>query len=299
MQAKHYTSGPRTKGPVRVVVVHSMEAPEKGTTAESVAAYFARGERVASAHYCIDADSIAQCVREADVAYHAPGANHDGIGLEHAGYARQTREEWLDPYGKAMLALSAKLAAEVAGRYGIPALLLSVADLKAGKRGFCSHHTVSLAYRRSSHTDPGTGFPWDWYLRAVHEEMRRKEWDAMATMEEVKAALREVIAKEANPRGAYALGEVAQGSVRYWWLQPSPKEASFVVGLGCVGPGRVGYLFTDKDGKPVTAEGELVFASPDIKGIKPPKRAEALRLSHREGEAVTAVVVYRDKSNKD
>ena len=74
--------------PIDLLVIHTMEAPEKPDTAENVAKWFAGSTAPqASAHYCIDADSIVQCVQDRDVAWHAPGANHNGLGFEHAGTA--------------------------------------------------------------------------------------------------------------------------------------------------------------------------------------------------------------------
>ncbi len=165
LQAAHYTPvGGRV---VDVVVIHTMEAPEKGSTAESVAAYFRTTDRKVSAHYCIDSDSVVQCVREGDVAWCAPGANHNGIHLEHAGYARQTAAEWRDGYTLAMLARSARLAAHVCGRHRLPITWLHPADLLAGRRGITSHNNVSEAFRRSTHWDPGPAFPIDAYLVQV------------------------------------------------------------------------------------------------------------------------------------
>src|SRR5688572_29051390 len=101
---------------VRLVVIHSMEAPEKGETAENVARYFQNprdknGKPVkASAHLCVDSDSIVQCVLDNDVAYAAPGANSDGVHIELSGYAKQTRKEWLDAYGVLMFEKGANAA---------------------------------------------------------------------------------------------------------------------------------------------------------------------------------------------
>ena len=169
--ARNYTRG--RQSPIDLLVVHTMEAPERRDTAEQVARWFAGASAPrASAHYCIDADSVVQCVRDRDVAWHAPGANHNGLGLEHAGRARQTAREWRDPYSDAMLERSAKLAAEKCRRYGIPAVWLYPADLRAGRRGITSHVNVSLAFRRSSHTDPGRHFPVERYVRAVRRRLR-------------------------------------------------------------------------------------------------------------------------------
>jgi N-acetyl-anhydromuramyl-L-alanine amidase AmpD len=176
-QAKHY----KNVGGIRkidLIVIHDMEAPEKGTTAETIANMFHVGNVVASAHYCIDCDSIVQCVNDMDVAYHAPGANSNGIGLEHAGYARQSTAEWQDEFSLKMLHISAKLTAELCVKYKIPAVWLSSADLLAGKRGITSHVNVNGAFHKSSHTDPGVNFPKDLYIKLV--------WEALAAMNAVK-----------------------------------------------------------------------------------------------------------------
>ena len=167
----HFT--PASGRKIDVVVIHSMEMDETTTTAERCAAWFQNPSAKVSAHYCVDSDSIVQCVREKDVAWHAPGANSDGIGIEHAGRAAQTTADWLDAYGQAMLALSAELVAGVCGRYRIPVTWLQPADLLAGKRGLTSHNNVSQAFKRGSHWDPGPGFPVERYLRLVSTQLGR------------------------------------------------------------------------------------------------------------------------------
>src|SRR3982750_3889302 len=90
VQARNFTRG--RSNHIDVLVIHTMESPEKPDTAESVANWFAGSTAPqASAHYCIDANSVVQCVQDGDVAWHAPGANHNGIGFEHAGRAAQTK----------------------------------------------------------------------------------------------------------------------------------------------------------------------------------------------------------------
>lgn len=169
IQASHYKRvGGRT---VDLVVIHTMEAPEKGTTAESVARYFQTTDRDVSSHYCIDDDTIVQCVREEDVAWCAPGANHNGIHLEHAGYAKQSGADWKDAYSTAMLERSARLTGDLCARYRIPVTWLHPTDLLAGKRGITSHNNVSKAFKRSTHWDPGKGFPIEPYLSLVRTFM--------------------------------------------------------------------------------------------------------------------------------
>jgi N-acetyl-anhydromuramyl-L-alanine amidase AmpD len=167
VEARNYTKG--RDAPIEVLVLHAMEAPEKPDTAEAVARWFAGPDApLASCHYCIDSDSIVQCVRDGDVAWHAPGANRNGLGLEHAGYSAQSGTDWDDPYSRAMLWRSARLVASKCREYDIPAEWLEPTDLLAGRRGITTHANVTLAFRRSDHTDPGPSFPAERYLSSVH-----------------------------------------------------------------------------------------------------------------------------------
>lgn len=155
-------------------VIHTMEMPEKGDTAEDCGHFFERRSTKASAHYCFDNNSVVRCVEERDVAWAAPGANHDGIQAEHAGFARQTPDDWRDGYSLHMLKLSMDICAEVCGSYNIPVVFLRAPDLAAGRRGITTHAEVSKAFRLSDHTDPGTGFPIQAYLAGVRSRIGDK-----------------------------------------------------------------------------------------------------------------------------
>lgn len=153
---------------VRVVVIHTVEAPERGTIAEDIAKnWFAKREAQSSSHYIVDNDSIVRCVDEANTAWAAPGANADGIQIEHAGYAAQTPEQWADDYSRAMLDLSARLVADICKRHSIPIRKLTRQQLAAGEAGIISHADASAVYRLSDHIDPGSSFPWDAYIAKV------------------------------------------------------------------------------------------------------------------------------------
>lgn len=160
-------------GLLRQVVIHTMEAPEKSTTAESVARYFQTITRPASTHVNVDNDSIVQSVPAGRVAFAAPGANHDGFQIEIAGYARQSRAEWLDPYSDKVLGWTALATAEVIAfsrlfKVDIPVRHLTVAQEKDGESlGIAGHWDVTQAFRKSTHTDPGKEFPWDVFLGKV------------------------------------------------------------------------------------------------------------------------------------
>lgn len=156
---KKYTSANRDKNDIDVIVLHTMEFPEIPDAAERVANYFQTTSREVSAHYCVDSNSIVQCVHEKDVAWAAPGNNYDGIQIEQAGYAKQTRVDWNDVYSRALLTHTAKLVGQISRRYRIPLVFLDASDLHAGKRGVTTHAEVSKAWKKSDHTDPGPNYP--------------------------------------------------------------------------------------------------------------------------------------------
>ena len=159
---------------IDLIVIHTMEMDEKGETAENCAQWFRNPGAKVSAHYCVDANSIVQCVKDENVAWAAPGANSDGLQIEHAGRAKQTGREWNDDYSNAMLDRSAQLVAELCTKYKIPVTWLYAADLVAGKRGITTHDAVSKAFKRGSHWDPGTGFPVERYLGLIRAKLGKK-----------------------------------------------------------------------------------------------------------------------------
>jgi N-acetyl-anhydromuramyl-L-alanine amidase AmpD len=171
IQARHFRPVFSAR-PVRLVVLHSAETPEKPGKAEAVANWFASPEAPeASAHYVVDAGATVQCVDERDVAWGAPGANHDGVHVELVGYARQSAEDWADTYSVAMLNRAAHLVAFLCDSHGLPPRALGAADLQAGARGITTHAAVSEAYRKSTHTDPGPSFPLASFVERVAEIM--------------------------------------------------------------------------------------------------------------------------------
>lgn len=152
---------------IGVVVIHTMEIVERRGAALACAQWFADPRSEVSAHYCVDAATTIQCVPEEDIAWHARGGNTNSIGIELAGYARQSETDWEDEYSSAVLARGARLAAEVCSRYAIPIRRLRPAGLLAGGRGITGHVDVSAAFGKSDHWDPGPGFPWLRFLRLV------------------------------------------------------------------------------------------------------------------------------------
>ena len=171
IRAKYWRWANRTR--VDVLVFHSAEVGEFLSSAEAVANYFHLGPpKPASAHLTVDVDSIVRSVPDEHIAFHAP-PNDWSIGIEQAGYAKQTRDEWLDPYGQKMLRLVSKLTAFEAKKWNIPLVWLAVDELKTGARGLCTHNDVRLAFGQTKHTDPGPNYPKDVVLGWAVEEMER------------------------------------------------------------------------------------------------------------------------------
>jgi N-acetyl-anhydromuramyl-L-alanine amidase AmpD len=168
--ARNYTRAARQA--VDVLVLHSMESGEKPGTALRVAEWFA-GETAprASAHYCVDDTQVIRCVRDHDIAWCAPGANANGIHIELAGRAAQTSEQWADGFSMAVLERAIRLSAALCRKWEIPPLLLTPLALKHGQHGITTHHSVTLAFRKSTHTDPGPNFPLMWFVDRVREEL--------------------------------------------------------------------------------------------------------------------------------
>ncbi len=165
------TAAQRRPDQIRWIVLHTAETGEVPNAAENLAAWVAGPQAPqASWHFAVDCDSIVQSVRLCDVAWHAPGANRDGIGIEQAGRAAQGGVQWEDDYSTRMLERTAQLVARLCRLTGIPVVRLGPSDLvRAGTRGVCGHHDVTLAFMKSTHTDPGAAYPWDRVLGRVRD----------------------------------------------------------------------------------------------------------------------------------
>lgn len=197
IQARHFTPGRTTK--TRLIIIHTIEGGETSGTAWSVAGWFASPDAPqASCHYAVDPSEVVGCVQPGDTAWAAPGANADGLQVEHAGMAAQTAAQWADAASTAILARSASLTRSLADRYGIPLRHLSDGQLAAGQAGFVGHAQVSRVYRRSDHTDPGPGFPWDRYMQFVAGGPQTPG-DDMPTVEEIAAAAAAAVWEHAFP----------------------------------------------------------------------------------------------------
>ncbi|MFI9248909.1 N-acetylmuramoyl-L-alanine amidase [Streptomyces sp. NPDC053069] len=114
---------------------------------------FGNPQKKVSAHYLVrSADGhIAQCVHEADIAWHAGSWDYNtrSIGIEHEGWVDQPAY-----FTNALYEQSAKLTAAICTKYGIP----------KDRQHIIGHYQVP----GTDHTDPGPGWDWVRYLRLVN-----------------------------------------------------------------------------------------------------------------------------------
>jgi Negative regulator of beta-lactamase expression len=152
---------------VRLIGIHTAEAPESATTAEAVARYFLDPKVEASAHWCVDSDSRVRCVNDQDTAWTLPPVNASSVNLEMAGYANQTEVQWHDPYSLAVMENAAICVAEWCTKFNIPIVHLSDTGISQGARGIVGHVDINRVFKRSNHSDPGPNFPWEYFLGRV------------------------------------------------------------------------------------------------------------------------------------
>jgi hypothetical protein len=236
------------------VVLHDMEAPEQPTTAEDTAQFFHTTPRAASSHICVDNNSAVQCVKDKDIAYGAPGANAAGLHVEQAGYASQSREDWLDAYSSAEIDITAGVTAWWCGKYGLPVRFVDAAGLLRQSKGITTHAEVTHAFggNNAGHYDPGPNFPMDYFLSRVNIALGRApkpEDDDVPKPTDVVDALE-------NQWGRWQL--TADGGVRtkkgkfygsYPGLPPDRRLGTrYFLTISNRGDGREGYMLTANDG---------------------------------------------------
>lgn len=155
------------KAPRRLLVVHTFEG--RDLDAKAMARYQQQPSAGGSYHGVIDV--AGKCARENDDAYIPWSAMRTGnlIGYHFslAGRAAFTRKQWLAR--PKQLERLAQILAAYSKAKGIPLILRSAEEVRAGKWGVCGHVHISHAFRESDHTDPGPGFPFDVVIARAKE----------------------------------------------------------------------------------------------------------------------------------
>lgn len=166
-RAVHH-SGTRSLLQITTGVVHCTE----GDTALGAASWFANPRSAGSAQVCTDDRETYRTLPDWLIPWGAPPLNTAGVHIEIAGFTRWTTTQWMRH--RARVDDAAYRMAVRCKQFGIPVVWLTVADLKAGKRhGITSHNNISLAFRMSTHTDPGNGFPRAYFMWKVKQYLKR------------------------------------------------------------------------------------------------------------------------------
>lgn len=158
-----------------LIVIHTAECAETAGAPDALAEWDAGPNRPkASWHFAVGDGLITCSVDPSLLAWHAGPVNPYSIGIEHAGRAAQTSEQWHDEYSTHQLRASADLVAVLCEIYQIPARLVSYSELQVNhkrgvaSRGICGHADVTRALG-GTHTDPGVAFPWVEYQAMIFE----------------------------------------------------------------------------------------------------------------------------------
>ncbi len=146
--SSNYSNYSRTASDISYVVIHTVQGSYSGCIS-----WFQNSSASVSAHYVVRSSDgqVTQMVKEEDVAWHAGNwsYNEASVGIEHEGYV-ESPDTW---YTDEMYAGSAALTADIISRNGIP----------LSRSYIIAHSEVPSA----THTDPGSGWDWDYYMDLI------------------------------------------------------------------------------------------------------------------------------------
>ncbi|MFC9786424.1 N-acetylmuramoyl-L-alanine amidase [Rhodococcus sp. NPDC127528] len=202
----------------------AIHTSEGALTIESLLAWCADKNRGASYNTMIDRQGRTGRCNDDQYAPWAAGwtGNARGWHVCLLGFAAQSRGEWLSYTGQ--LDRLADMLAFYCRKYQIPAVWLTAADVRAGKRGICGHAEISEAWREVNHTDPGPNFPKDVLIAKVAAKLAPQptapkqggsDMDALTAAEqrELLVKTREIWEQLRGPggRGWEQLGKTSDG----------------------------------------------------------------------------------------
>ena len=150
-------------------LIHTQEGGGGDSAAENLAKWFQNGNNV-SYHYVLSQASdggvtVVDCVDTDRAAWSVLSANGRSINLCFAGSkASWSREQWMKQ-SKA-IDVAAYLAVQDCRKYGIPTKV--IAPPYTGRLpGVSDHAYVTKVLKDGTHTDVGSGFPWDVFTAAI------------------------------------------------------------------------------------------------------------------------------------
>ncbi|MFT5687109.1 MAG: hypothetical protein ACI8RZ_008066 [Myxococcota bacterium] len=148
--SSNYSDYSRSTSDISYVVIHTVQGSYSGCIS-----WFQNSSASVSAHYVVRSSDgqVTQMLKEEDVGWHAGNwdYNEASVGIEHEGYV-ESPETW---YTDTMYGASAALTADIIDRNSIP----------LSRSYIIAHSEVPGA----THTDPGSGWDWDYYMELIGE----------------------------------------------------------------------------------------------------------------------------------
>ena len=151
-------------------LIHTQEGGGGDAAAENLAKFLADPNNQVSYHYTVSQASdggvtVVDCVDTDDASWSVLSANNRSINLCFAGSsASWSRSQWLTQ-AKA-IDVAAYLAVQDCRKYGIATNVVAP-PYSTGTPGISDHMYVTNVLHDGTHTDVGTGFPWDVFSAAV------------------------------------------------------------------------------------------------------------------------------------
>lgn len=153
-----------------------LHTQEGNGTAESLAGYLNNSANGVSYHYTIDNSvTVVDVVDTDDASWSVLDANSRSINLCFAGSrAAWGPTQWIENMADA-IDVAAFIAVRDCRRYGIPARIITPAQLGNYMPGIADHWAVTEGLGVGTHTDVGDGFPWDRFARAIDKYANQEE----------------------------------------------------------------------------------------------------------------------------
>jgi hypothetical protein len=146
--------GPR-KGETLWVVLHNTVSDD--WVAEAIARYFHDNPAAGSTQEIVDSNRTEKSIPDEMTCQGAAGddANGKGVHIEFCSMPTWKRVFWFRRHNR-MIRRGAFRVARYCMKYNIPPRYLTVAEVRAGKRGITTHRTITEAFNvQGGHTDDG------------------------------------------------------------------------------------------------------------------------------------------------